>query len=296
MKKNFKYAIIVLAGCMSAGLTACSSDDEPEFGEGELWVGDATTPAYVSDAAVYSVNSGVQCPFKSIELTESGDYIVTPSAASYSMADSRSESAAKHGIFRKHKAPKSRTDLSTSGYTYGTYTKNTDGSYNLKGLGTMTYSNGTIELSLTDGTNYIAGATKDMPSLAANDLNLRFCRTWKVTGAVVDIYDKNGRKLDSWIFSEAEIQEEYVKYILVSRCGSYVSIDWDETIDDNGSWSWINTSEQRFEWVDEFGDTGTNQVLFNGNKAMFRDSWTDYDEDYFKQEIVVVENVICTSK
>lgn len=295
MRKVFKYAIMAFAGCISLCMAACGSDDEPDSGDDELWKGEATTPKYVSDAAIYTVNPGVQCPFQSIELTESGDYIVTPSGSGYNTPARRSKSSTNLGMFRRSETSKTRVGLSTYDYTYGTYTKNSDGSYNLEGLGTMSYSNGTLNLSLTDGTGYNVGATEKKPDLAANELNMRLCRTWKVTSVVAEIYNREGKKLDSYTYSGTELQDEFVEYVLISRSGSYVGIDWDASIDNKGSWMWSDTSKQVFSYIDEDDERGTIQVSFNGDNAKFKESWTGYDDDY-EQEITVTTIISCKSK
>jgi len=294
MKKVFKYAIMAFAGCISLCLASCSNDDEPDSDDDELWKGEATTPKYASDAAIYTVNPGVQCPFESIELTESGDYIVTPSVADYNSPAQRSESSTNRGMFKRSKTSNTRAGLSTYDYTYGTFTKNSDGSYNLEGLGTMSYSDGTLNLKLTDGTDYNVAATEKKPDLDANKLNMRLCRTWKVTGAVEEVYNKSGKKLDSYTYSGTELQDEFVEYVLISRNGSYVSIDWDNTIEEKGTWMWADTSKQIFSYS-EPDDRGTMQVFFNGDKAKFKQSWTGYDEDY-EQEITYNIIISCTSK
>ncbi len=284
---------MAFASCISLALAACSSDG-PDFDDENLWEGEAETPKYVEDAAIYKVNSNAQCPFQSIELTESGDYIVTPSYG-YSVTASHSEATMNRGMFRKHAASKSRADLSSYDYTYGTFTKNTDGSYNLDGLGTMTYSNGTLTLSLTDGTRYNVKATETRPTLASNDLNLRFCRTWYVKSASIEVYNKSGKKLDSYTYSGAELQEEFVQYVIFSRCGSYISVDFDGTVAERAYWSWTDTSKQIFGYSNEDASGGTMQVAFNGDKAKFKGSYTEYDDDY-EQEVTIVEIVSCTSK
>lgn len=279
MNKVFKFAMFALVGLTTLGLTACG-DDEPgggggSYGTDDLWVGTASTPKYAADAAIYNVSSSASCPFSSIELTESGDYIVTPvNAPRYA----KGKATGKKSIFRK--AAKDTRALSSGQYYTGTYTKNGDGSFTLKNLGKLSFKNNMLSLELNDGTDYEVPATKETPTLDANELNLRFCRTWVVTGAKEFVYDSNGKQIDSYTYSTADLQEEFVKSVIVTRVGSYIQWDWDDELEDKGTWSWVDKSIQQFRWSDNEGDYGIEQVAFDGNNAKFFETETGYDEDY----------------
>ncbi len=113
--------------------------------------------------------------------------------------------------------------------------------------------------------------------------------------ASIEVYNKSGKKLDSYTYSGAELQEEFVQYVIFSRCGSYISVDFDGTVAERAYWSWTDTSKQIFGYSNEDTSGGTMQVAFNGDKAKFKGSYTEYDDDY-EQEVTIVEIVSCTSK
>ena len=299
MKRFLKYAMFAAVGAMGIGLTSCGGDDGPGTDDpGSLWSGEASTPKYIADAAVYDVTSTSR--ISSVELTESGDYLIIPANyTGYAPARAGKEKSAR-SLFRTGKKNRdTRSGISTSGITYGTFTKNSDGSFNLKGIGKMTYSNGNLTITSDSGSELVnASARKVAPKYDSNELNIRLCRSWYVKNAYTKVYDSNDRLIATVKYSSSDLKDEFVKYVIVTRAGSFVQVDWDEEVGDLGYWSWNNVKNQifRYTWADDSDDGGFIQCYFNDNNATFVEEYTDYDSDYGDGELRFVEHVGCTSK
>lgn len=269
MKKLFKYALLSATALMAVGMTSCGSDDnggEPEGGG--KFEGSVSDPTYKADAVLYKITGNRQ--IGSIELTESGNYIILPP----NLRSAGNEKTAK-SVFRKI-----GTRASASDGVFGTYTRNADGSYTLDDFGVMSYANGVIDLRLENGGSLTLNA-QPQPRIAANTLNDRFCRTWYVTNCKEYAYDEDGNLLDTYEYTQDEIRDDFVQYVIVSSAGTFTQVDWDDEIDESGVWSWYDTATQVFNFR-FYGDsyTGQEQVSFVDNRAYFYEEDSEYDDEY----------------
>jgi len=271
MKKYMYPLFVALFATMSVNLTSCGGDDD-EPNDGNLWQGELGAPAHEDDAVAYKITGSSD--FSSIELTASGNYIVIPARSSYN-----APKAEKRSIFR---AASKESRAYYGGNVFGTYTKNSDGSYNLKDFGTLgAYNNGTLELTLIDGTEYTLNATK-LPNIDNNALNDRFCRTWYIQKAVETVFDMQGNVIDSQTLTGSDLKADYVQYVVVTKAGTFLQVDWGGWFESDGSWNWIDTKNQKFHYVfsDYAEDNGDVQVAFDGDLAIFKETSVEYDEDY----------------
>lgn len=286
MKKFLKHAVLLTATALCLGLTGCSDDDDPD-GNIELWKGELAAPKYESDAAIYTVTGAAAGGIRSIELTESGNYIITKNNG-YAY-DYRGDK--RQGLFKSKLAVK-RSARGGGNYLFGTYTKLADGSFDLDGFGVMSYGNGDLDLRLDNGSSIVVAATKSTPAVDADALNTRLCRTWWVKEAKEQLLNENGKVVKEHKYSQAEIKEELVQYVIVSRAGSWIQVDWDGDIDGIGRWSWTDKTEQIFHWSEGY-DNGYVQVAFNDKKASFIEEFEEEDEDdgeyYVIRSIVTAE-------
>lgn len=274
MKINH-FLKFALALCLGFGFVSCGSDDDND-GNSELWSGNLSDAKYEADAAAYKItNSSL---IGSIELTASGNYLVMPPKSSYSTNSNMRVS--RKCMFKS--LAKSTRAIPGSGL-FGEFEKLSDGSYKLNGFGVLgAYSNGHLDLTLDNGSSMTLDAVKQ-PNIPSNALNNRFCRTWAVSAAVEEVYDSNGSLLGRHEYSQSEIKEDFIYYVIVSKAGTYVQVDWDNTISSYGSWTWKNTDEQLFTWAEEY-DGGEVTVLFNNNYATFVEYF--YEDGYTYKSIV----------
>ena len=272
MNRYLKFLSAALFVAMSASLISCGGDDDNDEPQNpSLWRGELADPRYEADAAAYEIiNSPL---FKSIELTSSGNYIVIPATtAGYASATRRS-------ILRADRQKTSRAY--NGGPLFGTYTKNGDGIYNLEGFGTFNiWLNDEIKLKL-ENVEYILQVSR-LTNIESNALNNRLCRTWYLTKAVENLLDSHGNVLDTDVITGANLQEEYVKYIVITKAGTFLQVDWDNTFDGYGKWGWTNTSEQTGWYMfDDEDYTGSMQVLFDNDTATFVETMgPEYYEGY----------------
>lgn len=103
-------------------LSSCSSSDDND-GDGKL-----ETPQYAADAAKYEITDE-SSEVKSIELTESGQYIV--------IMNNVGRNAKRSIGLRKMPATLTRATSEYVGMYYGNYTKDANGYYILEDFGTV---------------------------------------------------------------------------------------------------------------------------------------------------------------
>jgi hypothetical protein len=294
MKPNKSLYLAMLAAAVCTGFTSCSNnDDDGQPTNTQLWVGELGAPAYEADAVAYNITNSSE--FGSIELTASGNYIVMPPMGNHGQNAPVAKSAPA-GRTMFHKTAPSARDYSSNGI-FGEYTKLADGSYNLKGFGILgPLTDGTLDLTLENGTEYILDAIK-ISNMESNALNNRFCRTWYVESVTIAEYDAAGNLTRSQTLSKEEIREDYVRYVVVTKAGTFMQTDWHDVIEGYGEWHWYDTANQVFTYRfldDDDDDTGSEQVAFQNDKAIFLGSYPDYND--YDQLITVVEQVVATAK
>lgn len=290
--KTLKYfATILLTATIAAGFSSCSKDDgdEPEHGSGELWNGSFTPPEYENEAAAFTITDS-DAPYSFIELTSSGSYIVKRNLDNYGYQYGNfSRKSVKRSVFQK-KAVLSRDFWDD--IIYGDFVKQGPGKYSLDGFGTIIVNtDGTITIMNSEVGILTMNVELENP-VEATELNNRFCRSWYVLYGSVELRDSKGQLLYSVEFKDPEdVQAEYVKYITVTKYGTFFQVDWDNTVEDTGKWRWKNTGKQIFQYKWDEYDTinyvewGILQVGFNGQNASFIESarveYDDEIEDYF---------------
>lgn len=170
MKKIRAFILALLAATVAmAPLSSCSSDDNDDNNNG----GNTELPKYAALAAQYIIDDE-QAAVKSIELTESGRYLVEMNR-SYSGAPKRAAG-------------------NDNGMYYGTYTASADHlTFTLEGFGTMKVNdNGTVTITSdkTGGTATWKATAKKGELQASKGKGL--CRTWTVK--TIRMYAKVGNR------------------------------------------------------------------------------------------------------
>lgn len=300
MKALFKYAMLFASVAAMTGLTACGDDNDdntpdipvyPENPSGTaLWVGSLSNPIDMQNAKFLQVKQMNYGGLGTIEFTESGYYVMIP--AEYYLRNGRSNAP------REAAAMHSAATRDEDSFRYGSYTVNTDGSYNLSGYGTAIYLNGTLTLAPNNGVVENYDVVEVTPLLASNDLNNRLCRTWEVTGAKQELLTEDGKLLNSRTYSGASLRDEYERYIVMTHAGTYFGIDWDGDLDDYSSWSWDNETNQVFKLMhkdDGYTQTSYIKTYFNDSEVTFYFEEKEYDDDY-NQTVIEREYIYATAR
>lgn len=276
MKKfQLLLAMIFAAVIVNVTLTSCSDDNDnpespekPEKPTTDSDISEFTSPVMADEAARFTITDA-NSPFSSIELTESGRYVVIPSSYfQYQTAGHTNQKtffAAASPVISRY---------GTDGIVTGKYTKAGEGEYILDGFGSLSVIGSSQEacdliITLGDGTEINVGAQQD-EVLATDPNTLALCRSWKfeqfrvrltLNGTVIsdraasfsnlsslgtligqDMYNfakdngylEDGETLSDYVFEIPQMAEEFI----FTKTGSYILI-----LDDQLSvniWRWNN--------------------------------------------------------
>lgn len=295
--KSSVFCLGLAAAACTLTLYSCDNgdDDDDEDDPSGLFVGTLGDAPYEADAVKYTVTGNAE--IGSIELTSSGNYLVLPPEAdAQPEADLPSKTSTTGTSYLKKQEKALSRYIHTNRCFFGTFTKDTDGSYTLKDYGTLSVAgNNLLKLVKTDGSPITTLSVEKLPAITGNSLNNRFCRTWHPVSATLKYYDTNDKLLHTEIIDSPEdLQEDYINYIVVSKSGSFFQVDYDGSMDGYGSWKWTDTEKQifQFQWLDEeYPDGGSEQVSFNDATAYFQVSYSDMDDN--EQIVKVQETVKC---
>ena len=292
MKKFFFNANALKSSVLCLGLIvasstlilhSCDNGDDDEDNPSGLFEGTLSDAPYEADAVKYTVTGNTE--IGSIELTSSGNYLVLPPETSTQHQSNLSSKTSATGAsyLRKHEKTLSR-NISTNRCSFGTFTKDTDGSYILKDYGTLRVAgNNLLQLTKTGESQVMTLNVEKLTAITDNRLNNRLCRTWHPVSVTLKYYDTNDKLLHTEIIdSPEELQEDYVNYVVVSKSGSFFQVDYDSSISGYGSWKWTDSEKQifQFQWLDEdYPEGGSEQVSFNDATAYFQVSYSDTDDD-----------------
>lgn len=150
IKKFFSYFMVFACLLGTSVVTACSSDDDDE--EDKL-----PELQYLNDAAIYEVEDNKEM-IAFIELTTAGNYFIE----------------------YKTMAPSSSSAIAN--FEFGSYSKNSDGSYQLSQKGATLKINGS---TITIDDNTYTATKKDAKATFADANNI--CRSWRIKKASANI-------------------------------------------------------------------------------------------------------------
>lgn len=181
---------------LSLVLSSCSNDDseptpDPTPSNG-LGTSTLEAPANAAVSAKYRLEAADNCPWSSIELTESGKYVILPRWYQPAYAPSKAKG--------KFATPAKMMSRSASDIPTGGFIKISDTEYLLEGFGTITIEGGNgSALSIIiarDGEEPITvGATEDS-KIEDTQATRWLCRTWNVDNVTVKAYG-NGKEIYS---------------------------------------------------------------------------------------------------
>ena len=281
-----KALFIALAACaLPLGFSSCGDDDgngggdPPGKGEVDNEVGDFDTPAYDEYAAKYEITNEEENGFRSIEFTESGNFIIVAKKGTISFTEPEEAEAADvrqtapatrvSGWNLSHSAGEMRVGDIIYSVLSGPYTVKGENTYFLDGIGTVRvihegktiYS---IEITpINDTAPRVLRSTLYEAKYLYSPKTVSLCRTWDLVHFryyfiqdhryVVDLeaptYGELYYKIDQW---QAEEDPEYEPdgtlesyeanaphRILFSKFGTYV-IFYNSGRMNLSSWSWAD--------------------------------------------------------
>lgn len=169
MRRLFNLLGIVAMAITLISLASCSKDDDKGNNKFE-------TPVYDKDAALFEI--GTNSPYKSIELTESGNYIITKQ---YYYAGAKTRTSTSNILSPKFFETKATR--ASSNIIYGRYTKDSDGNYLLDNFGTLSIvsndgENAQLIVKPNEGQTY--ELTAAVRQTSTSDMTAKLCRTWSI--------------------------------------------------------------------------------------------------------------------
>lgn len=281
---------------LSAGLFAsCGNDDDDNVVNEPV---NLETPAYESVSAKYNITSGDD-GISSIELTESGEYIVTFDDASYAPKQNKTTKNISKGILNGNKI----STRAFIGNIHGKFTKKSDNEFILEGFGTIEITGSadnaiSIKVATEDGDEFTLNAEK-AAILADTEMTKALCRTWNINTIKMvatfngkSFYDSGARptsdynaiyrelntamqKLSESVNGEEDNETYFTepgfipKDIIFTKAGTYlVTTESDQLSIYN--WAWQNESKGELRYTfnggmyDEYVSNTAN-VTFSGN-------------------------------
>ena len=276
-----KIKLLVIAAALmltAAGFTACGDDNEGGIGNINL-----PTPQYEQVSGKYEITSAGS-PYESIELSASGNYIVTLSNGGnyYNTPVNGVAKSSRRSLLDIGKAKGLTRATEYDGVIYGTFTSLGGNEFALEGFGTIKlgYSGDevtSIEVTTQDGqtTQYDA---KKKPTMNGDNVTNALCRTWRIEKIRDVYYDKQtGKTDDMTVTPENPGEDGYDMPIEVvwSKSGTYLVSYLDGSIG-VAEWKWKNrgAGQLYYAWDGEWtGDYCT--ITFDGNRAVIHDKWED---------------------
>ena len=277
MKFNLVGGVILALVFGTTLFTACSSDSD---GGTSL-----SAPKYESTAAKYEIQN-TNAAYQSIELTASGDYIITKRGYRYVRPVALTTNVVSKFLAR----PEAGTRATNGNIIYGKYTKISDTEYQLEGFGTIVITGSTdnavsLQITETGGTPYTLTAAESNQA-PESEMTRNLCRTWKIASFSMKVvvagrtyldgeytYDKYGawnmfndmknngmlseKDIEKFPSSpdqisdedELELMEDAPLRVIFTKAGTYmVQYSGDRLA--VATWSWKNEAEgeMRYSW------------------------------------------------
>ncbi|MDE6022757.1 MAG: hypothetical protein K2G13_04565 [Muribaculaceae bacterium] len=296
MKFLFRSVYTLGAILLLIALGACSEKDDQDISK----IPDLPTPAFENSSAKYVMDEN--SPYRSIEFTASGNYLIVTDEAYqyYALASCSSKSAQllNQNVFKFSNELKTRTYF--DGLYFGTYTLTGDNQYNLSAFGTITVnsdeSGNAYSLTVTpaNGTSQTFTASRVSTNKDSSRTNA-LCRTWDIVNLHVKITE-NGKKIFDKtlsieeykdIFEDDDDEFEEPKQIIFTKSGTYMVLYKDSYNNnrlDISTWIWENEDQGilRYSWnldnIYDPYDSGLVNTTFSGKNLVISETHED-DED-----------------
>lgn len=320
MKTFRKVGMAIVAVLLCGSMAACSEDDEDGDGGG-TGIENVTlaAPDYEEHAALYELDGNGE--WQSIELTASGNYIITENFYYSASKMLKPELSKESPIGRSLKMLNNGvrpTRSSYNGIIYGTYTVNDEGVYVLEGFGTIELvgsEDNAVSLVVTtpDGVETTMTAEKKTQAPQSAITNA-LCRTWKVKGFRMvikfngkkmldetgymdnldDFVDRISNKVGEDLTKEDLFGEFMPEEVVFTKAGTYM-VSYDNETLAVSTWTWEDsaTGLLRYSWdYDDMYDedaSGTASISFKNNNLYITESYKDNEDgDTYEEQSTII--------
>ena len=274
-KKNMfsllRKGVFMMLALLAAGvMVSCSSDDDDDYKAPSNF----EKPKYEADAAKFMVTSA-SSEYKSVELTEAGNFIIrlnaggnyAPEAASPVARLLKKNMLVSPGSELKSEVAETRAGTVVwSDIIYGKYTKTGDNEYTLDGYGTLTVTQDggsaySLRIEKTNGETFDLEANK-AGTPEAGSMTDNICRTWDIKGFRYYIrmngktyFDETSptmeglyNKIKEWMqandpdYSDEDYEDMLIdvpQQIVFSKSGTYMVLYTNNMLD-VATWRWGN--------------------------------------------------------
>ncbi len=291
-KQIMRLMSMTLVAIVSLGFFSCSSDDDDNQGGSTS----LETPKYESVSALYEVTGNSGIDIKSIELTASGDYIITKNPYSGFAAPRNGKSVdKKKGLF--HKALATRAVSDYGWIICGKYEKIDDTTFELERWGRIKITGSSDHAMSIEVTPVGSSSSYTVPVAKKeqhpnSSLTDKLCRTWSIGSMRItisfgnrQIYNKEYKMTELSKFNEdmKKLEQQY-------------GFDDDEDDDYYGD---DEDDDEFFDGIDNYPEkiiftkSGTYMVMYsqeelaistwrwqNESKGILHYAWNYYDDEY----------------
>ena len=264
MKKFFSYFMISMCLLGTSVVTSCGSDDDDSGSLKDL--------PYEADAALYEILSPSPSSYDNpegityIELTTAGNYFIEHKSMVKSKAATINVNDVEISIpFAT--ADKNITRATMDNFEYGTFEKNSDGSYTLKDrdnaiLTIKQESNGNYTITLGERT-YTATRENRIPTFPTMS---QICRSWKMNKVYFKL-EQNIMGIQTSISEEAsnykDLMKKLEKYTGVTYATSIQNLDY---MSFNNTGSYIVKSDNSIER--DYWSWSNNKLYFSSSQSV----------------------------
>lgn len=311
-KQILHKGVLVLVSLLAfSGLMSCSSDDDENGPNLE-------PPLYSSVSGRYEITSP-ESSIRSVELTESGNYIIILNGAKY---EAKQGSKARFLYLNKSFT----RAISFNNMIHGQFTKVSDTEFILEGWGRIvlsTDSNGgtTITYTPNGGQSFTYPYYMRKP-ISDSGLTNALCRTWSIESLrltykvgkdtfnekykmselsklkvdFLNFYKKIARKYgaddediadfeEDWNEDFDELEYAVPNQVIFSKAGTYIVTYKGDSLAVS-TWKWVDQNNKliRYSWDydDEYSYnvSGNVKIDFSGNQLLLIETPTDRDNDY----------------
>lgn len=219
---------------------------------------------YESISGKYEITD-VSSPYESIELLESGDYIVIKRSFDYNAKSLKNINFLSDALSR----------ATTSNVIYGTFTQLEDGSLDLKGFGIVKLigddNQEITSISIKpDGEDEMVFSAKKCEDVGNDEQTKALCHTWKmVKSREVHTFDGEVEADNTYIPDEIVAKE-----VTFSKSGTFVVYNPGENTSSVFYWKWENQEELRVCYSKNNtwnGDEDSFTVELSENKLVIRE-------------------------
>lgn len=293
----FKQAFYFALALTAFSFAACSDDDDKG---GNL----SDALPFENISGKYEVTNS--STYQSIELSASGNYIITLTSANsqYAAAPQKTDvTSAKHP--RLLNVGKQKIASRAYGYSqvlYGTFVVKDENTFMLEDFGILEliYSNTTITgFKLTPtGKSPVTLTVDKEDEYKSDDLTNKLCRTWNIV-SVHEIEYLDGKKVYDDVYTkdnlggkngnseEAYDEDDFPAQVLFSKAGTYLISYLDNSVE-CANWKWKKQSDMTiyYAWENEWYDDEWCTLKFSGNKLTVIEDYEYEEEDIVYREYI----------